>query len=84
MRDTQREAETQAEDEAGSMQEARCGTQSGTTGSCPEPKADAQPLSNPVIFNFNFNFASFLKIVIFCRYKYPSLTEAINQYMWEV
>ena len=36
MRDTEIEAETQAEGEAGSMQ-----------GSQPEPKADAQPLSHP-------------------------------------
>ena len=49
MRDTEkdREAETQAEGEAGPMQGARCGTQSGTLGSCPEPKADALLLSHP-------------------------------------
>ena len=41
MRDTQREAETQAEGEAGSLQEAHCGTPPGTLGSRPEPKADA-------------------------------------------
>ena len=29
------------------MQGARCGTQSQILGSCPEPKADAQPLSHP-------------------------------------
>ena len=45
MRDTQREAETQAEGDAGSMQDA--GLDPGTPGSCPEPKADAQPLSHP-------------------------------------
>ena len=44
MRDTEREAETQAEREA---QGARCGTQSQIPGSHPEPKADAQPLSRP-------------------------------------
>ena len=41
MRDTQREAGTQAEGEAGSPQGAQCGTQSPDLGSHPEPKADA-------------------------------------------
>ena len=41
-RETQREAETRAEGEAGSMQGARCvGLDPGTPGSRPEPKADA-------------------------------------------
>ena len=48
-RDTHREAETQAEGEAGSMQGAECRTRSQIPGSCPEPKADAQPLSHPGI-----------------------------------
>ena len=50
---TKREAETQAEGEAGSMQRAHCGTQSWILGSCPEPKADTQPLSHlgvPLLF----------------------------------
>ena len=38
---SEREAETQAEVEAGPMQEDQCGTQSGTPESSPEPKADA-------------------------------------------
>ena len=41
-----REAEIQAEGEAGSSQGARCGIRSRILGSCPEPKADAQPLSH--------------------------------------
>ena len=45
----EREAETQAEREAGSSQGARCGTQSLDPGSRPQPKADAQPLSHPAI-----------------------------------
>ena len=49
MRDTEREAETQAEGEAGSMQGARCGAQSPDPGSCPGLKADAQLLSHPGI-----------------------------------
>ena len=49
MRDTEkeREAETQAEGEAGSMQGAQCGTQSWDSRSCPGPKAGTQPLSHP-------------------------------------
>ena len=47
MRHTQKEAETQVEGEAGSMQGALCGTRSRTPGSQPEPKADARPLSCP-------------------------------------
>ena len=46
-RDTETEAETQAEGEAGSLQGPRCGTQSQDPGSRPEPKTDAQPLSHP-------------------------------------
>ena len=42
MRDTEEEAETQAEGEAGSLREAQFGTRSQD-----EPKADAQPLSHP-------------------------------------
>ena len=52
MRDTQREAETQAEGEAGSLQEARRGDvepNPGTPGLCPVPKAGAKPLSHPGI-----------------------------------
>ena len=45
MRATEREAETQAEGEVGSMLGARYGTRSQDPGSHPEPKADAQPLS---------------------------------------
>ena len=42
MRDTHREAETQAEGEAGSVQ----GLDPRTLGSRPEPKADTQLLSH--------------------------------------
>ena len=47
MRDTHREAETQAEGKAGSMQEPDVGLYPRILGSRPEPKADAQPLSHP-------------------------------------
>ena len=39
MRDTQREAETQVEAEAGSMQGAPCGTRSQDLGITAKPKA---------------------------------------------
>ena len=48
MRDIEREAETQAEGEAGSPQRAQRGTGSRILGSGPELKADAQPLSHSV------------------------------------
>ena len=41
MRDTEREAETQAEGEAGSCREPDMGLDPGTPGCCPEPKADS-------------------------------------------
>ena len=43
----EREAETQAEGEAGSCREPDVGLDPRTLGSYPEPKADAQPLSHP-------------------------------------
>ena len=46
-RHRERKAEIQAEGKAGSLQGARCGTQFQILGSHPEPKAEAQPLSNP-------------------------------------
>ena len=49
MRDIEREAETQAEGEAGSMEGARCGLDPRIPGSHPEPKADGQLLSHPGI-----------------------------------
>ena len=55
MRDTEIEAETQAEGgEAGSMQGAQCGTRSWDPGSRPGPKADAQPLSHPGVLQNYF------------------------------
>ena len=52
MRDTERDPETQAEGEAGSMRGARCGARSLVLGSCPELKADAQRLSYFILFYF--------------------------------
>ena len=49
MRDTDREAETQAEGEADSPQGARCRTRSQEPRIMPEPKADAQPLRQPSV-----------------------------------
>ena len=52
MRDTERVVETQAEGEAGSSRGVRCVTLSPDPRSCPEPKADAQPLSHPGVPNY--------------------------------
>ena len=46
MRDTQREAETQTEGEAGSMQKPDVGLDSGTPGLHPGLKVGAEPLSH--------------------------------------
>ena len=43
----EREAETQAEEEAGSTQGARCGTQSQVFKITPWAKGGAKPLSHP-------------------------------------
>ena len=52
MRDTQREREREAERQRQREKQAPCrkpdvGLDPGTPRSCPEPKADAQPLSHP-------------------------------------
>ena len=61
MRDIGREAETQAEGEAGSPRGAQWGLGARTRGSRPEPKADAQPLSHPGAPNFVFSIQFFCK-----------------------
>ena len=77
MKDTQRkrEAEIQAEEEAGSMQGAGYGTQSQDPGSHPEPEAGAKPLSHPgiplfyllkfFINSFDFSFTCYHFISVF-------------------
>ena len=52
MRDTEREAETQAEGEAGSLQGAPRGTQSRDPGVMPWAKGGVKPLSHPGCPNF--------------------------------
>ena len=55
IRDTGREAETQTEGEAGSVQGEQRGTRSrDPKGSRPELKADAQPLSYPGVPSLMF------------------------------
>ena len=49
MRDTEREAETEAEGEGASCGDPNVGLDLRTLGSWPEPKADAQPLNHPGI-----------------------------------
>ena len=55
IRDRHREAETQAEGEAGSIQGVQWGTRPRTLGSWPELKADAQTLSHPGVPCYVFN-----------------------------
>ena len=53
MRDTQKEAQTQAEGEAGSLRgKPNVGLDPGTQGSHPGLKADAQLLSSPGVLYF--------------------------------
>ena len=47
MRDTEREAQTQAEEEAGSVQGAPRGTRSGVSRITPWAEGGAKPLSHP-------------------------------------
>ena len=52
----EREAETQAEGEAGSMhREPDVGFDPGSSGSCPGPKAGAKPLHHPGIPHSSFS-----------------------------
>ena len=56
MRETEREAETQAEGEAGSMhREPDVGFDPRSPGSRPGPKAGAKPLRHPGIPKFTLN-----------------------------
>ena len=55
MIDIEREAETQADGEAGSMREPDVGLDPGTPGSHPGPKAGAKPLSHPGTPGFIFH-----------------------------
>ena len=54
MRNTEKEAETQAEGKAGSSKKPDVGLNPRNLGSRPEPKADAQPLSHPGISEIDF------------------------------
>ena len=56
MRDTQREAETQVEGEAGSMQGTQCGTQFRVSRITPWAECGAKPLSPAHIFFFVADF----------------------------
>ena len=75
-----REAETQAEREAGSLQEPDMGLDPGPPGSCPEPKADVQPLSHPGIPKFAVVLNFMTKIVhsYLVEFGYPFVEEWIH------
>ena len=65
-RESAREAETQAEGEAGSMhREPNVGFDPGSPGSDPGPKAGAKPLRHPGIPHVNF-LSHFVHLVIWC------------------
>ena len=78
MRDTERQRHRQGEKQA-SCGEPDAGLDPRTPGSCPEPKADDQPLSHPVaalnirfFFFLNRRFKRFLgEGEIIEVYKYP-------------
>ena len=53
--------------EAGSLQGTQCGTRPGTTGSRPEPKADAQLLSQGILLKFNFIKIKITEMAVFGR-----------------
>ena len=79
-RDTQREAETQAEGEAGSMQGARCGTRSRDPGSCPGLKADdVQLLDYPGVPSPQFILEFTLYVILFCRL-WQCITSCMHHY----
>ena len=54
MRDTEIQTEIQAEGEQAPRGDPDAGLHPTTSGSCPKPKADAQPLSHPGTPNFPF------------------------------
>ena len=61
----EREAETQAEGEAGSMhREPDVGLDPGSPGSRPGPKAGAKPLRHPGIPPFHFFFHGFPLVIL--------------------
>ena len=74
MRDTQREAETQAEGEAGSLQEPHAELHLRIVGSRPEPKADTQPLTTELPRHPEENF--------FLRKKKPCITVNFEDGCW--
>ena len=75
MRDPEREAETQAEGEAGSLHGARWGLDPGTLGSRPKPKADAQPLSHPgALHSKNFKASVYQHLENFSIFTYQEIS----------
>ena len=77
MRDTEREAETQAEGEAGSPQGPQCRTRSQTQGSHLELKADAQLLSYPGVPVF-FYFRTVLHLPPFGLLVFHSTEQSLG------
>ena len=80
----EREAETQAEGEAGSMhQEPDVGFDTGAPGSCPGPKAGAKPLRHPGIPNPMFIAAMTTIAKLWKVPRCPSTDERIKK-KWSI
>ena len=82
MRDTQREAETQTEGEAGSMQGAQRGTRSQDPRIMPWAEGSAKPLSHPgvpTIFYMRKAILNFkvLRFITVSFYKYSYICSLI-------
>ena len=78
MRDTEREAETQAEGEAGSLGGPHVRFNPRTPGSRPEPKADAEPLSHPGAPEY------FLQQYLFSSSPHRNLVVLTPHFLWDI
>ena len=85
MRDTEKEAETQAEGEAGFCKEPDARLDPRTPGSRPEPKADTQPLSHPGlpsnIFSYEFIYTENLHDFDGCL-RVPMIIFSLHNVLW--
>ena len=67
MRDTQRERQRHRQKQKQApCREPDVGLNPGTPGSCPELKADAQPLSNPGVPNMKFKVKVYIFVFSLC------------------
>ena len=83
MRDTVREAETQIEGEAGSMQGAQCRTRSWDPRTMPWAKgrcSTAEPPRDPTD-NINFDSEDAIRILLNKTYQVPLISKGIEDYL---